>query len=116
MFIQIQKGIPKPIKWFYLSRMWRYEQPQQGRLREFYQFSAEIFGSSRPDADAEIISLAIDSLNSLGLKKGDYIVKLNSRKLLEGLLAEFIGKSKIMDAIRIIDKKSKKLHLPKDCR
>lgn len=107
MFIQIQKSAPKPVKWFYLSRMWRYEQPQMGRLREFYQFSAEIFGSSKVNSDAEIISLAIDSLLALGLKKGEFFVKLNNRNLLEGILSDFIPKDKLFDVIKIIDKKAK---------
>lgn len=107
MFIAIQKSAPKPIKWFFLSRMWRYEQPQQGRLREFYQMSAEIFGSANINADAEILSLAIDCLLELGLKKSDFIIKLNNRKLLEGLLSEIVGKEKTEDVVRIIDKRKK---------
>jgi len=107
MFIQAEKGIPKPVKWFYLSRMWRYEQPQQGRLREFYQFSAELFGSRNADADAEIISLAIESLLSLGLKKGEFIVRLNNKKLLEGILEEFIPEHLIQEVIKLIDKSRK---------
>ncbi len=107
MFIEKQKELPKPVKWFYLSRMWRYEKPQSGRLREFYQFSCEIFGSSQPEADAEIISLAIGCLKSLNLEEKDFIVKINNRKLLEGLLVEIAEKSKIPDLIRLIDKKAK---------
>lgn len=107
MFIQIQKSIPKPVKWFYLSNMWRYEQPQHGRQREFYQFSAELFGVEKVYADAEIISLAIDSLLSLGLKRGDFFVRLNSRNLLEGLLTGFINKDRLYEIFKIIDKKTK---------
>lgn len=107
MFIERQKTIPKPVKWFYLTRMWRYEQPQQGRLREFYQFGVELFGSEKPEADAEIINLVIDSLTALGLTKRDFFIKINNRKLLEGLLNDFIEKNKIEETIRIIDKKSK---------
>jgi len=107
MFIEKQKQLPKPVKWFYLSRMWRYEAPQRGRLREFYQFSAEIFGSSKPEADAEIISLAIDALKSTGLTEKEFFVKINNRKILEGLLLDVIDKSKMDDAMRIIDKRSK---------
>ncbi len=107
MFIEKQKVLPKPVKWSYFTRMWRYEAPQAGRLREFYQYGVEIFGSSKPEADAEIISLAIDSLLELGLKKKDFFVRLNNRKLLEGLLLDFINRNKIEDVIRIIDKKNK---------
>ena len=107
MFIEKQKELPKPVKWFYLTRMWRYENPQQGRLREFYQYGTELFGSSKPEADAEVISLVIDSLLSLGLKKDDFLVKINNRKLLEGLLNDIVNESQISDVIRVIDKKSK---------
>ncbi|MBI2129990.1 histidine--tRNA ligase [Candidatus Woesearchaeota archaeon] len=107
MFIEKQKTVPKPVKWFYLTRMWRYEQPQQGRAREFYQFGVELFGSDKPEADAEAINLVIDSLTALGLAKNDFFIKINNRKLLEGLLTDFIEKNRLEEAIRIIDKKSK---------
>ena len=107
MFIQKQKELTKPVKWFYIDKMWRYEAPQKGRLREFYQFGVEVFGSDKPEADAEIISLAIESLKSLGLTKNDFFVKINNRKLLEGLLLEIIPKEKLEDCFRLIDKSSK---------
>jgi histidyl-tRNA synthetase len=106
MYINKQKALTKPVKWFYLTRMWRYEQPQQGRLREFYQFGIELFGSEKSEADAEVINLAIDSLKSLGLTNKDFIVKINNRKLLEGLL-DFIPKNKIEEVMRLIDKSEK---------
>ena len=55
MFIKKQKELPKPVKWCYTTRMWRYEAPQKGRLREFYQFGCELFGSSTPTAEAEVL-------------------------------------------------------------
>lgn len=106
MFITKQRIIQKPVKWFYISRMWRYEQPQRARLREFYQLSAEIFGSDKPEADAEVISLAIDCLLNTGLTKDDFAVKINNRKLLEGVLKPII-KDKMNEIIPIIDKKNK---------
>jgi histidyl-tRNA synthetase len=70
MFIEQQKSSTKPVKWFAIDRMWRYEQPQKGRLREFYQLSVELFGSDSIYADAEILSLAIDCLaNFVSQKK-----------------------------------------------
>ncbi|MFT4304038.1 MAG: histidine--tRNA ligase [Candidatus Woesearchaeota archaeon] len=106
MFIEKQKELPKPVKWFYISPMWRYEQPQKGRLREFYQFGVELFGSDKVQADAEVISLAIDSLTNLGLTEKDIVIKINNRESLE----KFLNKIKVKDTervIRIIDKKSK---------
>ncbi|MBW3012029.1 histidine--tRNA ligase [Candidatus Woesearchaeota archaeon] len=107
MFIAKQKELTKPIKWFAFSRMWRYEQPQKGRMREFYQFNAEMFGAKGTQADAEILSLLIDALCSFGLTENDFFIKLNNRVLLEGLLSEFVAKAKINDVIRLIDKSSK---------
>ena len=107
LFMQKQKEISKPVKWFAASRMWRYERPQAGRLREFYQLSVEMFGSGKPEADAEIINLAINCLTELGLTDNDFVLKLNNRKLLEGLLIKFVKEDKIESVIRIIDKKAK---------
>ena len=107
MFIEKQKSLSKPVKWFALDRMWRYEQPQKGRLREFYQLSVELFGAESIYADAEIISLAIDCLVGLDLTDKDFLIKLNSRKLLQALLLELIPQDKLESAIRIIDKRSK---------
>jgi histidyl-tRNA synthetase len=107
MFIEKQKSASKPVKWFAIDRMWRYEQPQKGRLREFYQISVELFGSDTIYADAEILSLAIDSLTCFGLTENDFYIKLNDRKLLQALLLELIPKDKLETAIRLIDKRSK---------
>ena len=107
MFLQKQKEMAKPVKWFYTSRMWRYERPQAGRMREFYQMGVELFGSQYPEADAEIINLAIETLKQLGLTERDFFVKLNNRKLLEGLMLKFVKEEKIGNIIRIIDKKAR---------
>ncbi len=107
MFIEKQKELARPVKWYYLTRMWRYERPQQGRLREFYQYGTELFGSNKPEADAEIISLLIDSFKALGLTEKDFFIKINNRKLLEGLLKELIEEKEVFEIIAIIDKKSK---------
>ncbi len=107
MFVEKQKELTKPVKWFYIDKMWRYEAPQKGRLREFYQFGVELFGSDKPEADAEIIALAIESLKNLGLSKRDFFVKINNRKLLESLLLEIIPREKLEDVTRLIDKSGK---------
>ncbi|MFC1690887.1 histidine--tRNA ligase [Nanoarchaeota archaeon] len=106
MFITKQRELPKPVKWFYCTRMWRYEQPQKGRLREFYQYGVELFGSDKLAADAEVIRLAIDSLLDLGLTKDDFFVKLNNRDLTEGFI-EGLGIKKVADIMRLVDKRGK---------
>ncbi len=110
MFVQKQKSLPKPVKWFSFNKAWRYERPQSGREREFFQFNCEIIGPSTIEADAELMNMAIECLASLGLTKDDFFVKVNNRKLLQGILQEFTpneGKNKISDAIKIIDRKAK---------
>jgi histidyl-tRNA synthetase len=107
MFMENQKSLSKPVKWFAIDRMWRYEKPQKGRLREFFQLSVELFGAKSIYADAEVISVAIECLKSFGLTDKDFFLKLNSRVLLQALLLEFVPKDKLEDALRIIDKKAK---------
>ncbi|MDO8480785.1 MAG: histidine--tRNA ligase [Nanoarchaeota archaeon] len=107
MFMEKEKELQKPVKWFALDRMWRYERQQKGRQREFYQISLELFGSASVSADAEILSLAIDSLKAFGLTARDFYLKLNSRVLLQSLIAPLIGKAAVEDVIAVIDKKDK---------
>ncbi|RMD57730.1 histidine--tRNA ligase [Candidatus Woesearchaeota archaeon] len=107
LFVEKQKEIPKPVKWFALAPMWRYEAPQKARMREFRQLSVELFGSKYPEADAQCINLALSCLNSFGLTHKDVVLKINNRKLLEGILQKIAGKEKIEEIVRIIDKSSK---------
>ncbi|MEE9525929.1 MAG: histidine--tRNA ligase [Candidatus Woesearchaeota archaeon] len=107
MFLEKQKELPKPVKWYGLSRMWRYERPQAGRLREFYQLSVELFGCDKADADAEVINLAVECLKSLGLTSQDFFVKINNRKLLQGLLLGVVKEDQLEAVVRIIDKVKK---------
>lgn len=109
MFIEKQKEIVKPVKWSYGTRMWRYEAPQKGRLREFYQMGVELFGSNKIQSDAEVISIGIDTLIKLGLKDTDFVVKINNRELIEGIFTS-IGieeTEKLEQTMRLIDKKNK---------
>lgn len=69
----------KPLKWFTLPQLFRYERQQKGRLREHFQFNADIVGEADPAADAELIALLIDSLRALGLSAADFVVRLSSR-------------------------------------
>ncbi len=107
MFVAKQKELQKPVKWFSINKMWRYEAPQAGRQREFSQLSAELFGSDKPEADAQCLNLIIACLNSLGLTDKDFTIRINNRKLLEGLLLEVVSQDKLPDVVRIVDKSSK---------
>lgn len=74
-------SLKRPIKWYHAGEHYRYEKPQKGRLRAFYQFNADILGETSPGADAELISLLVQTLSSFGLTKNDFKVRLSDRDL-----------------------------------
>ncbi|MBI4009594.1 MAG: histidine--tRNA ligase [Candidatus Aenigmarchaeota archaeon] len=99
-------SLPKPIKFCYITNMWRYDQPGKGRWREFWQAGVELIGSNKPEADAEILSVVYDVLKSVGIKK--FYFKINSRKIVESLIKQSgIPESKKFDVFRVIDKLGK---------
>lgn len=75
-----ERAYKKPIKWFAIPQLFRYERQQKGRLREHFQFNADIVGENDPAADAEIIALLIDSLRALKLTEDDFVIRLSSRQ------------------------------------
>lgn len=81
------KGIAmkKPVKWFSIPKLFRYEKMQKGRLREFFQLNMDILGVEDVSADAELIAAAIDTMRDLGLTSNDVSVHISSRNLLEEL-------------------------------
>ena len=81
------EGLPKPFRRYAFGSVWRNEKPGPGRYREFTQCDADTVGSARPEADAEIIAMAAEGLGAAGLPDGGYVIKINNRKLLNGLLA-----------------------------
>lgn len=74
-----ERQYKKPIKWFAIPQLYRYERQQKGRLREHFQFNADIIGESDATADAELIALLIDTLRSFSLTKEDFVIRLSSR-------------------------------------
>jgi histidyl-tRNA synthetase len=74
-----ERSYKKPIKWFAIPQLFRYERQQKGRLREHFQFNADIVGEADAAADAELLALLIDSLRSLGLTAEDFVIRLSSR-------------------------------------
>ena len=74
-----ERNYKKPIKWFAIPQLFRYERQQKGRLREHFQFNADIFGESDLAADAELIALLIDTLRAFGLTDKDFVIRLSSR-------------------------------------
>jgi len=74
-----ERAYKKPVKWFAIPQLFRYERQQKGRLREHFQFNADIIGETDPAADAELIALLIDTLRSFGLTEQDFVIRLSSR-------------------------------------
>jgi len=74
-----ERNYKKPIKWFAVPQLFRYERQQKGRLREHFQFNADLIGETDPAADAELIALLIDTLRAFGLTAEDFVIRLSSR-------------------------------------
>lgn len=77
-------NLPKPIRFYYIQPVWRYEEPQRGRLREFWQAGVELMGVSGVPGDAEVIAIMINALRRAGLSK--FTVHVNDRRVIQGLL------------------------------
>ncbi|HZQ47482.1 MAG TPA: histidine--tRNA ligase [Verrucomicrobiae bacterium] len=100
-----ERNYKKPIKWFAIPQLFRYERQQKGRLREHFQFNADIFGESDLAADAELIALLIDTLRSFGLGSKDFVVRLSSRNAWQSFFSERCqDASKAYEFYQIIDK------------
>lgn len=100
-----QREYTKPLKWFEIGSCFRYEKPQKGRLREFYQFNADILGEGSAWADAELVSLAVDCMLELGFREGDFIVRLSDREAwIKFAGAHGIAESDIPAFLAVIDK------------
>lgn len=98
-------GLPKPIKWYCIPEFYRYEKPQRGRARAFYQWNADIFGSDDPAADAELVAVAVEALRQLGLGAADVVVRINDRRLLRRQLASIdVGEEDEGEVLALIDK------------
>lgn len=80
-----------PARLFSIANFMRYERPQRGREREFWQLNVDIFGVDALTADIEIISLADAILKEFGAKKGDYVIRVNNRKFIHFMMAEYLG-------------------------
>jgi histidyl-tRNA synthetase len=82
------KDFKKPLKWFSIPQVFRYERQQKGRLREHYQFNADIIGEASLEADVELIALLIDTLRAFGLTEKDFVVRLSDRQFWNAYMDE----------------------------
>src|SRR6186997_3271466 len=100
-----QQFLPKPYRSYRFGWVFRNEKPGPGRFRQFMQFDADTVGSASPAADAEMCMMAADTMEALGIPRGSYIVKVNNRKVLDGVMDSVdIPDSKRLAVLRAIDK------------
>lgn len=101
-----------PLRWYSIPVNWRYERPQRGRLREFWQLNIDLFGVAGIEAEDEMIVVADAIMQAFGVKRSQYTIKLNSRKLVDGFLREYLkldetqsqAMGKLIDRLRKISK------------
>jgi histidyl-tRNA synthetase len=104
-FVASNPGLQMPFKRYHIGKVWRHEEPQRGRFREFTQCDADIVGSPYPEADAEIVSLTLDAMDAIGLR--NVKVRVNDRRLLAGIFEEELGLENPLPVYRVIDKLDK---------
>jgi len=109
MVAQRQKQFTYPLRWWSFGPFWRYERPQKGRTREFFQWNIDLIGANSPEGDAELIAICAAFFKSVGLSPAQVDISINDRRLMEGQL-EKIGVTS--DALRktvfmLIDRRDK---------
>ncbi|MCP4375751.1 MAG: histidine--tRNA ligase, partial [bacterium] len=101
-------ALPRPIKWFSIPRLCRAENPQKGRLREFFQWNVDIIGPQYELADAECVLTCVDAMRRLGLTSSDVQVRYSSRELLSEVLdSSGIASDNTGEVMSVLDKRSK---------
>ncbi|MCB1366553.1 MAG: histidine--tRNA ligase [Rhodobacteraceae bacterium] len=107
VYAQHRNDLPTPYRRYAMGPVWRNEKPGPGRFRQFYQCDADTVGTGSVAADAEICAMLADTLEAVGIPRGDYVVRVNNRKVLTGVL-ETMGlgadDTKRADVLRTIDK------------
>jgi histidyl-tRNA synthetase len=98
-------GMRKPIKWFAVPQLFRYERQQRGRLREHFQLNLDIVGEEGVGADVELLAAAIDVLRAFGLTHDDFVARVSDRRLLRGLLLHAqVPEDRLTLVYNIVDK------------
>lgn len=106
VYAQHRNDLPTPYRRYAMGPVWRNEKPGPGRFRQFYQCDADTVGTASMAADAEICAMLADTLEAVGIDQGDYIIRVNNRKVLNGVL-EVMGltdDAQRADVLRTIDK------------
>ncbi|HCQ63942.1 MAG TPA: histidine--tRNA ligase, partial [Rhodobacteraceae bacterium] len=106
VYAQFRNDLPTPYRRYAMGPVWRNEKPGPGRYRQFYQCDADTVGSGSMAADAEICAMLADTLEVVGIPRGDYLVRVNNRKVLNGVLEMMgVAEGETREAVlRTIDK------------
>lgn len=99
-------GMQKPVRYFSIANFVRNEKPQRGRNREFWQLNADIFGSSSLKSDIEVLTLGLEIMFSFNSPEGSFVLNINNRKLIDGVLSEVagVGEDIRTEVVRTLDK------------
>src|SRR6266508_2166678 len=107
------QALKKPIRWFSIPQLFRYERQQRGRLKEHFQLNMDIIGETSALADAELIAAAIDIMRAFGFGPGDFAAKLSDRRVLRALLLGYgVPEAKLPVVYGIIDKTGRDKEAP----
>jgi histidyl-tRNA synthetase len=102
-YVSDMSNLPKPLKLYYVGNCFRYENPQSGRYREFFQLGAELIGTKNPESDAEVIALAVNCVRAAGLE--NFVVRVGHIGVLKALVNKEIGDEKLAsEVLHMIDK------------
>ncbi|HSD82411.1 MAG TPA: histidine--tRNA ligase [Anaerolineae bacterium] len=105
---QRQRELIKPIRWWSFGPFWRYERPQKGRTREFFQWNIDLIGVNSAYADAELVAIGAEFFKAVGLSTQQIVIKVNNRKLMEQQIARLgVTPDRIEGVYRLIDKLDK---------
>jgi histidyl-tRNA synthetase len=108
MIAQRQATLILPARWFSFGPFWRYERPQRGRTREFFQWNIDLLGAETPAADGEIVAIGAEFLRSIGLSADEVAIYVNSRRLMERKLDEIgVQEGQRLAVFRLVDRRGK---------
>src|SRR3569832_1502005 len=98
-------ALRKPVRWFSMPQLFRYERQQKGRLREHFQLNVDIFGAAEVAADAELVACAVDIMRAFGLTSSDVVVRVSDRRLLQAYLESLgVPAESVTSVYGVIDK------------
>jgi histidyl-tRNA synthetase len=108
MVAQRQRELTFPLRWWSFGPFWRYERPQKGRTREFFQWNIDMVGADSPEMDAELVAVCATFFRKVGLSPEQIVILVNSRRLMEAALLEIgIPAEQHVPVFRLIDRKDK---------